>query len=124
MVQRRRGRSISGTGALIPSCEELGATQPGILTAGQQLIWPLQPLRTAGRNRQHRDGRPVVLKKRVILGGSSITDASSSVDEYGRPQVNISLDSEACARCSTFFVAKHGTMANRICSTKTAVKNT
>ena len=44
--------------------------------------------------KQDRDGRPVVLKKRVILGGSSITDASSSVDEYGRPQVNISLDSE------------------------------
>ena len=42
--------------------------------------------------KQDRDGRPVVLKKRVILGGSSITDASSSVDEYGRPQVNISLD--------------------------------
>ncbi|MDG4869775.1 protein translocase subunit SecD, partial [Guyparkeria sp. 1SP6A2] len=35
-----------------------------------------------------RDGRPVVLKRRVILGGSSITDASSSADEYGRPQVN------------------------------------
>ncbi len=26
--------------------------------------------------KQDRDGRPVVLKKRVILGGSSITDAS------------------------------------------------
>lgn len=45
-----------------------------------------------------RDGRPVVLKKRVILGGSSITDASSSADEYGRPQVNISLDSKVVAR--------------------------
>jgi len=49
-----------------------------------------------------RDGRPVVLKKRVILGGSSITDASSSVDEYGRPQVNISLDSEGGSKMSAF----------------------
>ncbi|GHY15566.1 protein-export membrane protein SecD [Vibrio cholerae] len=49
-----------------------------------------------------RSGRPVVLKKRVILGGSSITDASSSADEYGRPQVNISLDSEGGNKMSAF----------------------
>lgn len=49
-----------------------------------------------------RDGRPVVLKKRVILGGSSITDASSSFDEYSRPQVNISLDSEGGSKMSAF----------------------
>ncbi|WP_080869712.1 protein translocase subunit SecD [Vibrio sp. 10N.222.52.B12] len=52
--------------------------------------------------KQDRDGRPVVLKKRVILGGQSITDASSSVDEYGRPQVNISLDSEGGNKMSAF----------------------
>lgn len=49
-----------------------------------------------------RDGRPVVLKKRVILGGSSITDASSSFDEYSRPQVNISLDSEGGSKMAAF----------------------
>ncbi len=49
-----------------------------------------------------RQGRPVVLMKRVILGGSSITDASSSADEYGRPQVNISLDSEGGNKMSAF----------------------
>ncbi|QMV13504.1 protein translocase subunit SecD [Vibrio spartinae] len=49
-----------------------------------------------------RQGRPVVLKKRVILGGSSITDASSSADEYGRPQVNISLDSEGGSKMAAF----------------------
>lgn len=38
-------------------------------------------------------------EKRVILGGASITDASSSTDEYGRPQVNISLDSEGAIKC-------------------------
>ncbi len=49
-----------------------------------------------------RDGRPVVLKKRVILSGSSITDASSSTDEYGRPQVNISLNSEGGSKMAAF----------------------
>ena len=49
-----------------------------------------------------REGRPVVLKKRVILSGSSITDASSSMDEYGRPQVNISLDSEGGDKMASF----------------------
>ncbi|ASA56442.1 protein translocase subunit SecD [Vibrio gazogenes] len=49
-----------------------------------------------------RQGRPVVLKKRVILSGSSITDASSSADEYGRPQVNISLDSEGGSKMAAF----------------------
>lgn len=52
--------------------------------------------------KKDRDGRPVVLKKRVILGGSSITDASSSTDQYGRPQVNISLDSEGGSKMSAF----------------------
>ncbi|GLT19501.1 protein translocase subunit SecD [Vibrio zhanjiangensis] len=52
--------------------------------------------------KQDRNGRPVVLKKRVILGGSSITDASSGADEYGRPQVNISLDSEGGSKMSAF----------------------
>ncbi|MGR5141796.1 protein translocase subunit SecD [Photobacterium sp. DNB23_23_1] len=49
-----------------------------------------------------RDSRPVVLKKRVILSGSHITDASSSADEYGRPQVNISLDSEGGSKMTAF----------------------
>ncbi len=39
-----------------------------------------------------RDGRPVVLYKRVILTGDHITDSTSSMDEYNQPQVNISLD--------------------------------
>lgn len=49
-----------------------------------------------------RDGQPVVVKKRVILGGSSITDASSSFDEYSRPQVNISLDSEGGSKMTAY----------------------
>ena len=41
-----------------------------------------------------KDGRPVLLKKRVIVKGNHIIDANSGVDEYGLPQVSISLDSE------------------------------
>ncbi|OEF20007.1 protein-export membrane protein SecD [Aliivibrio logei 5S-186] len=52
--------------------------------------------------KEDRNGRPVVLKKRIILGGASITDASSSADEYGRPQVNISLDSEGGSKMTAF----------------------
>ncbi|WP_074822582.1 protein translocase subunit SecD [Pragia fontium] len=40
-----------------------------------------------------RDGSPVALYKKVVLTGDHITDSTSSADEYGRPQVNISLDS-------------------------------
>lgn len=38
------------------------------------------------------DNQLVVLYKRVILTGDHITDSTYSVDEYNRPQVNISLD--------------------------------
>lgn len=48
----------------------------------------------------HQDGRPVLLKNRVMLTGNHIIDANSSVDEYGIPQVNISLDSKGGTRMS------------------------
>ncbi len=48
------------------------------------------------------DGRTAVLDKHVILTGEHITDASSGFDEYGRPQVNIKLDSEGGSRMSSF----------------------
>ena len=41
-----------------------------------------------------RDGRPVLLEKRVMLTGEHITGASSGYDEYSRPQVNIKLDAK------------------------------
>ncbi|WP_150142297.1 protein translocase subunit SecD [Candidatus Enterovibrio escicola] len=52
--------------------------------------------------KQTRDGRPVILKKHIILGGSSITDASASFDEYHRPQVKISLDSDGGRKMAAF----------------------
>ena len=40
-----------------------------------------------------RDGRPYLVKKRIMLTGDHIVDANSGFDENGRSQVNISLDS-------------------------------
>ncbi|MBC3764754.1 protein translocase subunit SecD [Neptunicella marina] len=39
-------------------------------------------------------GVPYLLQKKVMMSGNHIIDAASSLDEYGRPQVNISVDSE------------------------------
>ncbi len=48
------------------------------------------------------DGRTVALDKHVILTGEHITDANSGFDEYGRPQVNIKLDSQGGNKMSNF----------------------
>ena len=47
-------------------------------------------------------GYPVVVQKQVVLTGDHIVDASSSADENGRPQVNISLDSRGGTIMSNF----------------------
>ena len=44
----------------------------------------------------------VLLEKRVILTGDHVVDATSSFDEYGMPQVNISLDSKGGNKMSAF----------------------
>ena len=49
-----------------------------------------------------RNGRPTVVKKSIILTGNHIVDASSSADEFGRAQVNISLDSKGGSKMSRF----------------------
>lgn len=51
---------------------------------------------------KERNGRPVVVKKKIILTGNHIVDAQSSLDEYGRPQVNISLDAKGGSKMSRF----------------------
>jgi preprotein translocase subunit SecD len=51
---------------------------------------------------KERDGRPHVIKKSIILTGNHIVDAQSSADEYGRAQVNISLDSQGGSKMSRF----------------------
>ena len=45
------------------------------------------------------DGRPILLKKRVIITGNQITDASSGFDQRsGQPAVFINLDSKGARR--------------------------
>lgn len=45
----------------------------------------------SGSHLYNYDGRPILLKDQVILTGNSITDASASFGEDGRPSVSISL---------------------------------
>lgn len=73
----------------VDSKADLAAAAAGRVPAGSEV-------------KMTRDGRPAVLKKRVILAGSHITDSSSSADEYGRPQVNISLDTEGGSKMTAF----------------------
>ena len=47
-----------------------------------------------------RSGKPILLRKKVMLEGSHIIDANSSTDENGFPQVNISLDSKGGSKMS------------------------
>lgn len=49
-----------------------------------------------------RNGRPVVLHKRVILTGDHIVGAQSGFDEYSRPQVNIKLDGQGGNKMANF----------------------
>ena len=49
-----------------------------------------------------RNGRPVVLQKRVILTGDHIVGAQSGFDEYSRPQVNIKLDGQGGNKMANF----------------------
>ncbi|MDA9556905.1 protein translocase subunit SecD [Vibrio sp.] len=89
-----RAKEILGATATLEFREVDGSADPAAAASGRA---------PAGSEvKLDRDGFPVVLKRRVILGGSSITDASSSADEYGRPQVNISLDSEGGDKMSAF----------------------
>lgn len=39
------------------------------------------------------DGQPVLLERQAIVTGDKVTNAQTSVDENGRPEVNITLDS-------------------------------
>ncbi len=59
---------------------DLGSALNGRVPASSQLL-------------EDADGRPSLVKKRVMLTGDHIVDAGSSFDENGRSQVNISLDS-------------------------------
>ena len=66
---------------------DLGSALNGRVPASSQLLY-------------ERNGKPSLLKKRVMLTGDHIVDAGSSFDEYSRPQVNITLDSPGGSKWS------------------------
>ena len=48
------------------------------------------------------EGRPYLFKKKIIVEGNHIVDANAGVDEYGIPQVSVSLDAKGGAKMSRF----------------------
>ncbi|MGN1280488.1 MAG: protein translocase subunit SecD [Succinivibrio sp.] len=89
-----RAKEILGATAtlefrLVDTSADVQAAAAGHVPAGMEVINDAQ-------------GYPVVVHKQVILTGDHIVDASSSADENGRPQVNISLDSRGGTILSNF----------------------
>lgn len=89
-----RAKEILGATAtlefrLVDNTADVGAAAQGHIPAGTEVLY----------DQRHY---PVVVSKQVILTGDHIVDASSSADENGRPQVNISLDSRGGTIMSNF----------------------
>ncbi|MFQ3199238.1 MAG: preprotein translocase subunit SecD, partial [Paraglaciecola sp.] len=68
----------------------------GRVPAGSELLY------------EEKNGQPVLLKKEIIVTGNHIIDANSGVDEYGMPQVSISLDSKGGAKMLRFTKRAEG----------------
>ena len=49
---------------------------------------------------KERNGEPILLKRKVILTGDSIVDASQTIDQHGQPAVSITLDGSGADRFS------------------------
>lgn len=69
------------------------------------------------------EGRMVGLDRQIILTGDHITDANSGFDEYGRPQVNIKLDSAGGSKMSNFTKDHVGAMMATVFIEQKATKN-
>lgn len=73
-----------------------------------------------------RDGRPELLKNRVILSGEHITGAVSGFDESGLPEVSINLDGPGSKKFSDFTGANIGKPMSVVFieqKTKTRIRN-
>lgn len=55
-----------------------------------------------------RNGKPILLDRRVIVTGDQIVDSSSGVDQDGRPSVNISLNGVGAAKMGKLTQANIG----------------
>ncbi|MDO9423169.1 MAG: protein translocase subunit SecD [Methylobacter sp.] len=55
-----------------------------------------------------RNGNPILLDRRVIVTGDQIVDASSGVDQDGRPSVNISLNGVGASKMGKLTQANVG----------------
>lgn len=89
-----RAKEILGATAtlefrLVDNTADVAAAAQGHVPAGTEVLYDARHY-------------PVVVAKQVILTGEHIVDASSSADENGRPQVNISLDSRGGNIMSNF----------------------
>lgn len=89
-----RAKEILGATAtlefrLVDNTADVAAAAQGHVPAGTEVLYDARHY-------------PVVVAKQVILTGDHIVDASSSADENGRPQVNISLDSRGGNIMSNF----------------------
>ena len=89
-----RAKEILGATAtlefrLVDNTADIAAAAQGHVPAGTEVLYDARHY-------------PVVVTKQVILTGDHIVDASSSADENGRPQVNISLDSRGGNIMSNF----------------------
>lgn len=70
---------------------------------------------------EDKNGVPQLLEKRIMLTGNHIINANSGVDEYGIPQVNISLDSEGGNKMSR---ATRGNIGNPMATVFIEYKST
>lgn len=110
-----RAKEILGTTAtlefrLVDKAADLSEAANGTANPNDELV-------------PNSDGRLIALDKHVILTGDHITDANSGFDEYGRPQVNIKLDSAGGSKMSNFTKDHVGAMMATVFIEQKATKN-
>lgn len=82
-----RAKKIIGAAATVQA--QLQDTANNAFTAKQTGVVPF------GDKLYEYKGYPILLKNQVVLSGTNITNASSAMDQNGRPSVNISVSGNA-----------------------------